>query len=340
MKKVASIQPNAIRSSPKSTLASTKEKRPSSSGGAARGPISEVRATRKSKYSTGGKIRDTDNGYDCNTETDGQKDGDVSLAWLYLSHEQIEDLKTCGPEEEILKLAQSMCMPLWKEDLLGSILMSYHHSNISFARECNFSTVQTGVFFSLMKQIFDKCNDRSFGVSQAVSEFKKMLLESTGVSAPRESQQNRQYPIDNSSWEVFGPTECKLIIDYATSTLFQHFKLIQYVLNNEQEGQEIILPTYLELPPTILPLAEAFTLEVYEAEKAAREQVECDTTDDNELLNAADLLEEIPPDELHHIVLDNVAAIMKGLSSDFDRILLDQRQKFLNQIAKLPIAKE
>ncbi|KAH9267362.1 hypothetical protein BASA84_000697 [Batrachochytrium salamandrivorans] len=311
MKKVASIQPNAIRSSPKSTLASTKEKRPSSSGGAARGPISEVRATRKSKYSTGGKIRDTDNGYDCNTETDGQKDGDVSLAWLYLSHEQIEDLKTCGPEEEIF-----------------------------FARECNFSTVQTGVFFSLMKQIFDKCNDRSFGVSQAVSEFKKMLLESTGVSAPRESQQNRQYPIDNSSWEVFGPTECKLIIDYATSTLFQHFKLIQYVLNNEQEGQEIILPTYLELPPTILPLAEAFTLEVYEAEKAAREQVECDTTDDNELLNAADLLEEIPPDELHHIVLDNVAAIMKGLSSDFDRILLDQRQKFLNQIAKLPIAKE
>ncbi|KAJ8327696.1 hypothetical protein O5D80_004033 [Batrachochytrium dendrobatidis] len=231
-------------------------------------------------------------------------------------------------------------MPLWKDDIQCSILMSFYYSNYYFSKENKFSPIQISVFFSIMKLTLDKSLEKSLTHTQTLSEFKKLLFDSLAEPSSPAILANSTNQIEDPTSSIFEPAECKLIIDYAMTTLFQHFKLFHYVFNNDQEKQEVSWPVALEIPFSALPLSDADTFEVHEAEKAAREQTKAGILDVKGLSYTPDILGVLPPDELKQTALENISELLEGLSGDFDRMLLDQRQRFLNQISKLSTTKE
>ncbi|KAL2918230.1 hypothetical protein HK105_202157 [Polyrhizophydium stewartii] len=319
-----------------------KDKRPTSSGMPSRGGAgADGRGNAKGK-GTKGKARDADelDGALEARRSDGQKDGEVSLAWLYLPAELIDELDSCEPEDELAKIAQALGITGWKEDLQSSILVSFYHSNYTFAKENKFSQIQISVVFSILKATLDKALEKSLVQVMAIAEFKKMLFDYTSTAPSALANQSSASAVESAGWEIFSPGESKLIIDYAMSTLFQHYRLFQYVFSNEQEKQEIECPVQIELPPTAPPLADAITLEAYETEQRAREQAERELMDAQGLANAADALEALPPEELKLITLDTISSLLESVSAEFDRMLLDQRQRFLAQFSKIPAAKE
>ncbi|KAL5033832.1 hypothetical protein BDV3_003473 [Batrachochytrium dendrobatidis] len=340
MKKTTSNQPVPPRPTTKVIAASIKEKRPASGGLSSRSTVSELRSIGKPKAAKGGKLRDAEDATDETVETKGPKEGDASLSWLYLTQENIDELKACEPDDELGKLAQIIGMPLWKDDIQCSILMSFYYSNYYFSKENKFSPIQISVFFSIMKLTLDKSLEKSLTHTQTLSEFKKLLFDSLAEPSSPAILANSTNQIEDPTSSIFEPAECKLIIDYAMTTLFQHFKLFHYVFNNDQEKQEVSWPVALEIPFSALPLSDADTFEVHEAEKAAREQTKAGILDVKGLSYTPDILGVLPPDELKQTALENISELLEGLSGDFDRMLLDQRQRFLNQISKLSTTKE
>ncbi|KAI8916887.1 flagellar C1a complex subunit C1a-32-domain-containing protein [Entophlyctis helioformis] len=317
-----------------------KDKRPTSSGITSRGGAADPRSNPKGKGGKAGKTRDVaEDGYDANAEADGQKDSEVSLAWLYLTADQIDELDACEPEEELAKIAQFLCVLGWKEDLQNSILLSFYHSCYYFAKENKFAPIQISVFFSIMKITLDKTFDKSLSHLHALSEFKKLLFDYMASPSLNQVNQSASNALESASWEIFGPQECKLIVDYAISTIFQHHRLYQYVFTNEQEKQEIELPITLELPPNPPPLSEGITFEAYETEQRARELAERDLLDAESLANAVDILDSLSPEEIKQTALDVIAGLLEGISSEFDKMLLEQRDRFLSQMAKVPTIK-
>eukprot|EP00842_Homolaphlyctis_polyrhiza_P000356 jgi/Hompol1/1320/HPOL_003954-RA len=296
MKKVQQ-QPQASNRSVTKTLVPNKDKRPPS-GAAAR--AADQRAGGKGKSGKGGKNREGDDNNDGGLEGDGQKDGEVSLAWLYLTAEQIEELDNCEPEDELI-----------------------------FAKQNRFTPLQISVFFSIMKITLDKSLEKTLSHLQTLADFRKLLFDhmaSPSSNAPGQSSNNL---VMESTSEVFGPGECKLIVDYALSTLFQ------FVFTVEQERQDITCPVVLETPVAPLPLSDSITLETYEMEQRAREQAQRELIDMEGLANAVDIVDSIPPEELKAVTLETITALLESLSTDFDKMLSDQRQRFLNQISKL-----
>lgn len=82
-------------------------------------------------------------------------------------------------------------------------------------------------------------------------------------------------PTNAPEQAVFGPKEVYTITEYASSAIFQHFKLIMYAFTSEQEKQTIDLSLDLISLPELAPLQEAMTLADYEialAEKKAEEE--------------------------------------------------------------------
>ncbi|KAJ3143193.1 hypothetical protein HK101_003221 [Irineochytrium annulatum] len=246
-------------------------------------------------------------GVSVDAKADDWKYGDMQLSWIFLNADHVYDLgEKVELEDAIAKMAEVFGLAAWREDMSQNIMLSFYFNCFQFAKDGGFSPVQISTFFSIMKIILDRSVAHDEGLS----------------------------------WEVFDPSEVKLITDYAFTSLFQNYKLYMYVMTTEQEQVLTETEVFVEKPPELAPLAEAITLEAYETERARIEELELRERLEREqreadLAAAKNPFDVLSVDDIRTLATDVILEMMRGVAADFEQMLDDQRGRFGLVISRL-----
>ena len=231
-------------------------------------------------------------------------------------------------------MADLLSIGNFKDDLISQFTVSFHHSCYLFAKEHEFESNQTAIVINIFRLLLERIAGLSFNVdpgmdlARAVAEFKSALSHYTTLSKTHTANEVTLCLKDLGH-----------IVDYATNTVFQHYRLYQYAFLNRQESDEIQLNNVLEFAPNLLPLAEAMTLEAYEAEEnskimAEAELLNADVMKNKGSLPNVDILDLLNPSELKQITLETIHGLFENMQQEVEKALNDQRQRLQGQAPK------
>lgn len=116
-----------------------------------------------------------------------------------------------------------------------------------------------------MKSTLETAIEKAMNLKQCIAFLKELLLKSTSLRLPNSDRNNDN--VAPTVTPVFGLREMKLITEYATNGIFQHYKLYMHVFTTEQEKLEVDYTVEIELPMKIEPLVLGKTLAEWEAEQ-------------------------------------------------------------------------
>ncbi|KAJ3017045.1 UNVERIFIED_CONTAM: hypothetical protein HDU68_011879 [Siphonaria sp. JEL0065] len=179
-----------------------------------------------------------------------------------------------------------------------------------------------------MKIAIKKLNTEEKGTPpiKSLEKFKSLVLANSGPA---------------NGFELFGPRESKLIIDFAMEGVFQHYKLYQYIASNEQETVSEFIAVQVEDPFVPQSLSEAVTLEAHEAElqrlRDLEEQIKLakEAWEAEERAAAANPFDVLSPDDVKKIAADTVTMMLEAISGELDGVLNDQSDRLMVQANKL-----
>ncbi|KAJ3074757.1 hypothetical protein HDU98_010347 [Podochytrium sp. JEL0797] len=243
-----------------------------------------------------------------------------------LTGDQISELNGLEVEE-----AYKLGCQDWREDLHHSIMLTYLFGIYQFAKENAFSILQITTFLSIMKITVKRITSEEKGVPplKSLEKFRALVLTNSGPA---------------NGEEVFGPRESKLIIDFAMSGVFQHYKLYQHVMTSvaaEEESTTLFISAEVEEPFVPPPLGEAVTLEAYEAEqsrlKGLEEQarLEKERWEAEERAAAANPFDVLSSDQVKAIATETVGQMLHQIASELDGVLSEQSERLMQQANKL-----
>ncbi|KAJ3159055.1 hypothetical protein HDU86_001954 [Geranomyces michiganensis] len=173
--------------------------------------------------------------------------------WTFLSQDDLKELEAMESNEAIvLKFAQVLALSdTHKRDLNAGIRVMFNVGNYLYAKENQFTTTETGAFCAIVKNMLDKEADNLSALERAVAQFRDTLLAHAAPSgAPGDGGLN--------GWEVFRPEVVIKVMDFTITTIFQHFRLFQYVLSTTQEEESHSQVLNIEEPPFIaMPIRQA-----------------------------------------------------------------------------------
>ncbi|RMX57731.1 hypothetical protein pdam_00004990 [Pocillopora damicornis] len=180
-----------------------------------------------------------------------------SLAWKVLSEEQTQSLKELTVHELEAKLAEVLSIENYHISLPEACVLDHYVAGFWFAKEQNFTLQQISAFFTLLKEMLDNIKEKQFSLVDSIQKFKS-LLAGIGVE---------NCPL-NGGLECFDVNQAKLITDYFTDSLFQHYKLYQFLFTQEPQEEVVITELEVEVPPLASipfppPLDEGMTEEMW-----------------------------------------------------------------------------
>lgn len=180
-----------------------------------------------------------------------------SLAWKVLSEEQTQALKELTVHELEVKLAEVLSIENYRISLPEACLLDYYVAGFWFAKEQNFTLQQISAFFTLLKEMLDNIKEKHFSLVENIEKFKSFLAGIGVENCPH-----------NGGLECFDVNQAKLITDYFTDSLFQHYKLYQFLFTQDPQEEVVVSELAVEVPPLATvpfppPLDEGMTEEVW-----------------------------------------------------------------------------
>ncbi|KAJ3067197.1 hypothetical protein HDU99_003599 [Rhizoclosmatium hyalinum] len=197
------------------------------------------------------------------------------------------------------------------------------------AKENGFTPAQTSGFLSIMKLTIKKITSEEKGAPplKSLEKFRALVTANSGPT---------------NGYDLFGPKESKLIVDFAMEGVFQHYKLYQYYTSIDQEIVPASLDVEVEEPIVEpQPLAEAMTLEAYEAELARLKELEelarldRERWEAEERAAAANPFDVLSSEDVKQIATDTVGQMLKVIADELDGLLNEQGEKLMAQATKL-----
>ncbi|XP_022807450.1 uncharacterized protein C10orf107 homolog isoform X3 [Stylophora pistillata] len=180
-----------------------------------------------------------------------------SLAWKVLSEEQTQTLKELTVHELEVKLAELLSIENYHISLPEACVLDYYVAGFWFAKEQNFTLQQISAFFTLLKEMLDNVKEKQFSLVDSIQKFKSLLA---GIGVENCAL--------NGGLECFDVNQAKLITDYFTDSLFQHYKLYQFLFTQKPQEEVVISELEVEVPPLASipfppPLDEGMTEEMW-----------------------------------------------------------------------------
>ncbi|KAJ3413651.1 hypothetical protein HDV05_007719 [Chytridiales sp. JEL 0842] len=297
-------------------------------------PVSGGNTTTKNTNSTTTTSREGKtkrvSGPEDNRETAGFAEGEEIKIDITVTPEQLAELQDLPLEESLNKMASHLNLSKWREDMQSNIFLSLYFNLWQFAKENNFTTYQVPTMLGIMKMILEKSTEKGLSVQNSVKLFRRLLCSNVATSdeeAPR---------------EVLSPAEAKLFVDHVMTGYFQHYRLYQFIQTNEQEQEVTEISVQIEHPDVPPPLAEAITLEAYEAEVARVREIEEREREERLRREAEERaisnpFEALSPEEIKAVATEAIAFIMKDIGGEVDKLMEDQRERFMAQLKKYSI---
>ncbi|XP_006915664.1 ciliary-associated calcium-binding coiled-coil protein 1 isoform X1 [Pteropus alecto] len=155
------------------------------------------------------------------------------------------------------KLATFLNFKKLKTCLKEAILLDYYTSGFLWAREMDFSIIQYSKFMTLLDMLLHNLRTLHMSLEDSL----KWLGEVMAEIGPSQLQKNEK-------WNVFDIKQAKAIIDYLKISLFQHYKLYEFLFYSTRE--EIVIGTEQTIevvkPSGCLfpnPLEEGISFDIY-----------------------------------------------------------------------------
>ncbi|XP_073239742.1 ciliary-associated calcium-binding coiled-coil protein 1-like isoform X2 [Porites lutea] len=269
-----------------------------------------------------------------------------SLAWKVLSEEQTQALKELTARELEVKVGEVLTIESFHNSLPEACVLDYYVAGFWFAKEQNFTLQQISAFFTLLKVMLDNIKEHHSSLIESIQKFKTLLAGIGVENCPQ-----------NGGLECFDVNQAKVITDYFTDSLFQHYRLYQFLFTQEPQEEVVISELAVEVPPLASvpfppPLDEGMTEDVWREHVMTppqspqlMEQKDGDVDSRGEAQSAAlnlaenqtaeDILASVKPDQVKSIVNKVADEVLGNFKAEVEAKLKERETLLTSKIGKL-----
>nr|XP_044611533.1 ciliary-associated calcium-binding coiled-coil protein 1 isoform X1 [Equus asinus] len=175
----------------------------------------------------------------------------------FLSVDQITEMLAEDVDGVQQKLEKFLNFKNLQTCLKEAILLDYYVSGFLWARGMDFSIIQYSKFMTLLDMLLHNLRTLRMSLEDSL----KWLGEVMAEIGPSHSQKNE-------AWNIFDVKQANAIIDYLKVSLFQHYKLYEFLFYSPREEIvigteqviEIVKPSGCLFPD---PLEEGISFDIY-----------------------------------------------------------------------------
>lgn len=271
------------------------------------------------------------------------------LAWRVLDKTDTTELAGMDdPDQIAMKLAVVMGLNHHEENLSDASLLDYYVATYWFAREHKFTEEQTSTLFTITHTLITNLKDQHLSLQDNIQQLRGLLAAGVGLSPQQ------------TALQCLTPEIAKLVVECVTTGLFQHYRLFQYLFEEQQSELQINLSLQVDVPPlpsTFIPppLDEAIPLELYErclAPKPADVVVQEDrqptpneeedqvTVDPSSIVSdwtqeESEVLKKVSPEELKAVMESLTSDTLLVYQTEVFKKLQEKEEMLISRLSKL-----
>nr|XP_044993065.1 ciliary-associated calcium-binding coiled-coil protein 1 isoform X2 [Jaculus jaculus] len=155
----------------------------------------------------------------------------------FLSNAQIMDLLAEDVNGVQEKLGIFLDFKNLNTCLKDAILLDYYASGFLWAKEMNFSLLQSSKFMTLLDMLLHNLRNLHMSLEDSI----KWLGEVMAEIGPNHAQKKKD-------WPIFDVKQANAIIDYLKISLFQHYRLYDFMFHSSRT--EVVIGTELQKKPS------------------------------------------------------------------------------------------
>ncbi|KAL8598332.1 hypothetical protein ACOMHN_047653 [Nucella lapillus] len=266
------------------------------------------------------------------------------LAYQVLPQDVSKQLLEMDVDDMQKRLCEFFKLNDSQTDLREAAILDYYTSAVWWAKEQNYTEQQMSGFFTAVHTLLDNVKDIQMSLVENVLELKRMLVGIGTEGAAR---------TPSGGMEFFDEAQGQAITKYIFNSLFQHYRLFEYMFYHTQD--EEIIGTDLDIdvakaaslpfpppldegieedkymafvktpPPTPAPVVQEGAVE--EGEQASKEAADIDLD--------ADVFTRLNIQDVKEVVQSVAADMLEGLQNEVSIKLREKENAILAKINKL-----
>lgn len=276
-----------------------------------------------------------------------------SLAWKVLSDAQTKEIIETENVDQVQEKVQSFLQITQHEcDLREASILDYYVSALWWTKEQQFNNEQMSAFFTVAHMTLENIKEKQMNVVDNIQEFKRLFA---GIDVDKSEA--------SGGLECFDMAQAKAITDYFYTSVFQHYKLYEFMFSATQAEEiigtdllvEVAPPSERPWPP---PLEEAVAVGVHQefiatppatpepqqtegSPSDAAEGAEITEADQDHLSSSGDvekeaeLLAQLSTEEVKAIMQEVCDEMLSGLQVEVAQKIRDKENAFIARINKI-----
>ncbi|XP_069467305.1 ciliary-associated calcium-binding coiled-coil protein 1 [Ambystoma mexicanum] len=255
---------------------------------------------------------------------------------MLFSSQQTSILLEQNVDEVQMFLQEYMNLTLPQYNMYEAILLDYYVSGLCWAKEMNFTVDQLTGFMNLLHILMVNLESRNMTLEDNFKEVGRAMI---GVG---QSQAEKQHMLGALTVD-----QAKDVITYLKNSLFQHYKLYEFMVNSSRDELVIGTEQVIEVvevvdTPFPAPLEEGMPYEIYARFIAPESPTsESQEPEENDSEETQEVKEEIDP--LAGFTLDDVKSVLGqvtkevigNLETEINEKLRLQEEMYTERIEKL-----
>ncbi|XP_078421372.1 ciliary-associated calcium-binding coiled-coil protein 1 isoform X1 [Cetorhinus maximus] len=264
------------------------------------------------------------------------KERENPLAWKFISSSQMSDLVQLTVDGVQKTLAEILHLKHYQNCMKEGILLDYYVSGFWWAKEQNFTMLQTSAFMTLLNIILENVNEKHLPLLDNLKELKKVMADVVHSSSDKR-RHGKFFTVD----------QAKAIISYMKISLFQHYKLYEFLFRQTPDIE--ILDTELEVEviksadPFPPPLEESLTWDIYSSYVLLQPPEDLVPEVEVEVEESKEVTETTTVDPLASYTIDDVKSVLgevtgealRNLQTEISEKLQKQEEAYTVRISKL-----
>ncbi|XP_067858869.1 ciliary-associated calcium-binding coiled-coil protein 1 isoform X2 [Heptranchias perlo] len=258
-----------------------------------------------------------------------------SLAWKFLSFSQTSDLVQLTVDEVQKTLAEILQLIQYQNCMKEAVLLDYYVSGFWWAKEQNFTLQQISTFMTLLHIILENISDKHLPLLDNLKEFTKVMAK-IGQSRSEKS----------GDVEFFTVDQAKAIINYMKISLFQHYKLYEFLFYHTPDIEILDTELEVEVSKSADPfpsLEEGLTWDIYSTyvllqspeESVAEVEEEAEESKGITDTTTEDLLACYTIDDVKSMLGEVTGEVLGSFQAEINEKLHKQEEAYIARISKL-----
>ncbi|XP_048089503.1 ciliary-associated calcium-binding coiled-coil protein 1 [Alosa alosa] len=184
-----------------------------------------------------------------------QENEEPTIQWALQTLEQISLLRELTVDEVQLKFEDVLQFKNQQTCLKEAALLDYFVSGFWWAKEMNFSSEQTSFVMALLQSSIDNISEKQMSFVDNFTEFGKTLIDL------------RKTPSADGNPPLFDVEQAKSITNYFTSSLFQHYRMYEFLFSQSRDKKLLGMERHIEVidaAKLFAPLEEGMPVDVFQ----------------------------------------------------------------------------